>query len=187
MTKQELQQLAKDNSGFVGAAPIYRRVYEAVFDMYGAEPYGCLVGAFCWDQTDDDCAVLELLADLGAVAHCPFISGAGAALVHGETWQRAVTRRDISNLFQLPEYGAGADFETTQIRGTWCSRCRECALSRRYPTTSSRTSISFRRQSRARSSTPRFSWARQSRRPSAARIMAVLGARARGSDRFHEP
>jgi type VI secretion system protein ImpC len=87
-------------------SPLFKRVYEAEYGQLGGEPYGCLVGDYHFDQSPPDVELLGELAKNAAAAHCPFISGASPALLQMDSWQELSNPRDLTKIFQTPEYAA---------------------------------------------------------------------------------
>ena len=101
-------ELAKTLKRFKGTAwdqsPIFKTVYEQEYDQFGGEPFGCLVGDYHFDHTPPDVELLDQMSHISAASHTPFISGASPSLMQMETWQELGNPRDISKIFQTPEY-----------------------------------------------------------------------------------
>jgi len=85
-------------------SPLFKKVYESEYGQLGGEPYGCLVGDFYFDQSPPDVDLLGELAKNAAAAHCPFISGVSPSLMQMESWQELSNPRDLTKIFQTPEY-----------------------------------------------------------------------------------
>jgi type VI secretion system protein ImpC len=104
------KDLAKTLKKFKGAAwdqsPLFKKMYEEEFGQLGGEPYGCLVGDYYFDHSGPDVELLGELAKIAAAAHAPFISGAGASLFQMESWRELSNPRDLTKIFQTPEYAA---------------------------------------------------------------------------------
>ena len=107
VSKKELHKTLKK---FKGAAwdqsPIFKSVYEEEYGKFGGEPFGCLVGDFHFDHSAPDVELLGELAKISAAAHTPFISGASSALFQMESWGELANPRDLSKIFDTPEYAA---------------------------------------------------------------------------------
>ncbi|MEM8812110.1 MAG: type VI secretion system contractile sheath large subunit [Pseudomonadota bacterium] len=87
-------------------SPLFKKVYEAEFGQLGGEPFGCLVGDYYFDHSAPD---VQLLRDLGKVAsssHCPFFAAAAPSLMGMDTWTELSNPRDLSKVFDTPEYAA---------------------------------------------------------------------------------
>ncbi len=88
------------------SSPIFRKIYEEEYGQMGGEPFGILVGDYYFDHQPQN---LQLLADMAAVAaaaHVPFLTGAAPSLMQMETWAELANPRDLSRIFQTPEYAA---------------------------------------------------------------------------------
>jgi type VI secretion system protein ImpC len=46
------------------------------------------------------------MAQVSAAAHCPFITGANPSVMQMESWQKLADPRDLTKIFQTPEYAA---------------------------------------------------------------------------------
>jgi len=85
-------------------SPIFKKVYEAEYGMFGGEPFGCLTGDYFFDQSAPDTQLLTQMAQIGAASHCPFIAGASPSLMQMESWQELANPRDLTKIFATPEY-----------------------------------------------------------------------------------
>ncbi len=101
---------AKTLKKFKGAAwdqsPLFKRMYEDEYGMPGGTPYGCLVGDYEFDHSPPDVEMLGSIAQIASAAHCPFITGASANLFNMDSWQQLADPRDLTKIFQTPEYAA---------------------------------------------------------------------------------
>jgi len=104
------KDLGKTLKKFKGTAwdqsPIFKKLYEEEYGQFGGEPYGCLVGDYYFDHSPPDVELLGEIAQVAAAAHAPFISAAAPALMQMETWQELSNPRDLTKIFQTPEYAA---------------------------------------------------------------------------------
>jgi type VI secretion system protein ImpC len=85
-------------------SPIFKKVYEAEYGMFGGEPFGCLTGDYFFDHSAPDTELLAQMAQIGAASHCPFIAGASPSLMQMESWQELANPRDLTKIFGTPEY-----------------------------------------------------------------------------------
>lgn len=104
------KDLGKTLKKFKGTAwdqsPIFKRIYEDEFGTPGGSPYGCLVGDYQFDHTPPDVELLQGIAQVAAAAHAPFISASAPSLLNMDSWQQLSDPRDITKIFQSPEYAA---------------------------------------------------------------------------------
>ena len=102
--------VAKTLKKFKGTAwdqsPIFKRMYEEEYGQFGGEPYGCLVGDYHFDHSPMDVEMLGEIAQVSAACHSPFIAGASPATMQMDSWQELTNPRDLTKIFQTPEYAA---------------------------------------------------------------------------------
>lgn len=100
--------LGKTLKKFGGAkwdqSPLFKRLYEDEFGMPGGEPFGMIVGDYEFDHSPPDVQILQGMGQIAGAAHAPFISAAGPNLLNMESWQELQNPRDITKIFQAPEY-----------------------------------------------------------------------------------
>lgn len=87
-------------------SPMFKKIYEEEYGQFGGEPYGCLVGDYYFDQSPPDVELLGEIAKIAASAHTPFISAAAPKLMNMDSWQELADPRDLTKIFQTPEYAA---------------------------------------------------------------------------------
>src|SRR5204863_501725 len=87
-------------------SPLFKKVYEEEYGTPGGEPYGCLIGDYHFDHSPPDVEILQGIGQIAAAAHAPFISAANASLMNMGTWQELGNPRDLTKIFQTPEYAA---------------------------------------------------------------------------------
>jgi len=85
-------------------SPLFKKIYEEEFGTPGGEPYGCLVGDYYFDHSPPDVEILTGLAQIAAAAHAPYITASSPTLMNMETWQELGNPRDLTKIFQTPEY-----------------------------------------------------------------------------------
>jgi len=107
ISKKELGKTLKKFRGTAwDQSPIFKKVYEEEFGQFGGEPFGLLVGDFYFDHSPQDVQLLGDVAQVAAAAHCPFISAAAPTVMQMETWNELSNPRDLTKIFQTPEYAA---------------------------------------------------------------------------------
>ena len=115
ISKKELHKTLKR---FKGAAwdtsPIFKQIYEQEYGQFGGEPYGCLVGDYYFDHGPPDVELLGEMAKIGSAAHVPFITGAAPSVMQMDSWQELSNPRDLTKIFQTPEYAAWRSLRETE-------------------------------------------------------------------------
>ena len=107
VSKQELGKTLKRYKGTAwDQSPLFKKLYEEEYGQFGGEPYGALVGDYHFDHTPPDVELLGELSKLAASAHAPFITGASPSVMQMESWQELANPRDLTKIFQTPEYAA---------------------------------------------------------------------------------
>ena len=104
------KDLGKTLKKFKGTAwdqsPIFKKMYEEEYGQFGGEPYGCLIGDYYFDHSPPDVELLGEMAQVSAASHAPFISAVNPTLMQMESWQELSNPRDLTKIFQTPEYAA---------------------------------------------------------------------------------
>ncbi|GGO66651.1 type VI secretion system contractile sheath large subunit [Bowmanella pacifica] len=107
ITKNELGKTLKKFKGTAwDQSPIFKKVYEEEYGQFGGEPYGCLVGDYYFSHSPQDVELLGEMAQVSAACHAPFITAADPYLLQMDSWQELSNPRDLTKIFQTPEYAA---------------------------------------------------------------------------------
>ncbi|MEJ8824792.1 type VI secretion system contractile sheath large subunit [Variovorax humicola] len=105
ISKKDLhKQLKKFKGAAWDQSPMFKKVYEQEYGQFGGEPFGAIVGDYHFDQSPPDVELLGEMAKIAASAHAPFITGASPHLMQMESWQELANPRDLTKIFQTPEY-----------------------------------------------------------------------------------
>lgn len=103
-------EIAKSIKKFKGAAwdqnPIFKKLYEDEFGSPGGEPYGALIADYYFNHQPKDIEILKGMGRICAAAHCPMVSAADPSLMNMDSWQELSNPRDLTKIFQTPEYAA---------------------------------------------------------------------------------
>jgi type VI secretion system protein ImpC len=107
ISKKELgKTLAKFRGTAWDQSPIFKKVYEAEYGMFGGEPFGCFVADYYFDHSAPDVALLSDVAKISAAAHAPFLAAAAPTVMQMDSWNELSNPRDLTKIFQTPEYAA---------------------------------------------------------------------------------
>src|SRR5580765_5802325 len=96
MLKIRVMNISKADVGrtlkrFKGVAwdqsPVFKKVYEQEYGLFGGEPFGCLVGDYYFDHSAPDTELLGQMAQVSAASHCPFIAGVSPTIMQMGSWQ----------------------------------------------------------------------------------------------------
>ncbi|WP_159731260.1 type VI secretion system contractile sheath large subunit [Methylosinus sp. Ce-a6] len=107
ISKTELYQHLKDYpKAKWDQSELFKKVYEEEYGQLGGQPYGALVGDYYFSHHPTDVQLLRDLSKIAAAAHAPFISAADPSLMRMDSWNELSNPRDISKVFDTPEYAA---------------------------------------------------------------------------------
>ncbi len=107
ISKKDLGKTLKKYKGTAwDQSPIFKKVYEEEYGMFGGEPYGCLVGDYYFDHSPADVELLGGMAQIAASCFAPFIAGADPKLMNMDSWQELSDPRDLTKIFTTPDYAA---------------------------------------------------------------------------------
>lgn len=102
------KDVTKNLKRFKGVAwdqsPLFKKIYEEEFGVFGGNPFGCLIGDYYFDHSPEDVDTLAGIGQIAAAAHAPFISAAAPSLAGFESWQQLNDPRDLTKIFQEKEY-----------------------------------------------------------------------------------
>src|SRR5467141_33946 len=85
---------------------LFKKIYEEEFGQLGGQPYGCLVGDYSFSHLPTDVQLLRDLSKIAGAAHAPFFAAADSTLMGMDSWNELMNPRDLSKLFDTPEYAA---------------------------------------------------------------------------------
>lgn len=112
------KDLGKMFSKFKGTAwdqsPLFKQVYESEYGQLGGTPYGCLIGDYQFDHSLPDVEILRGMAQIAAAAHAPFITSPSPRLLNMESWQELSNPRDLTKIFEEPDYAAWRSFRQSE-------------------------------------------------------------------------
>ena len=85
-------------------SPLFKKIYEEEYGTPGGAPYGCLIGDYSFDHSPPDVEMLLSISQICSASHTPFIGAAAPTLMNMDTWQELMDPRDITKIFQTPDY-----------------------------------------------------------------------------------
>lgn len=107
ISKKEIGRNLRKYKGIAwDQSPLFKKIYEEEYGQIGGEPYGCLIGDYYFDHSPPDIEILSALGRIASAAHAPFIAAASPYLLRMDSWQELANPRDITKIFQTPEYAA---------------------------------------------------------------------------------
>ncbi|MEM7060516.1 MAG: type VI secretion system contractile sheath large subunit [Pseudomonadota bacterium] len=107
ITKDELTDNLGDYEGQMwDQSPIFKKIYDSEYSMFGGEPFGTLVGAYEFSNHPRDVSLLRNISGICASAHAPFIAAADPAIFRMESWQELPNPQDLEMIVSSPEYAS---------------------------------------------------------------------------------
>ncbi len=98
----------------VTQSSLYQLVYSAEFGQFGGRPYSLMIGDFEINQSSVDIALLQNMAKLSAISHCPLLTAASAKLFGIDSYAEFSRIRDISSHFDQPLYAKWNSFRKSE-------------------------------------------------------------------------
>lgn len=83
---------------------LYQLVYSNEFGQYGGRPYSVMIGDYQFGPEAQDVKLLQSLASIAAVAHAPFIAGAGPRFFGAGDFSELSRIRDLASLMEQPQF-----------------------------------------------------------------------------------
>jgi type VI secretion system protein ImpC len=113
VNKKDLLKDMEKASEFDQSA-MFKKIYEEEFGMFGGASYGALIGDYEFGSHPQDMALLEKMSQVAAAAHAPFVSAAGSSLFNLDSYTELGNPRDLSKIFQGPEYAKWRSFRDSE-------------------------------------------------------------------------
>ena len=88
----------------------FKKVYTGEFDMWGAAPYGAIVGDYEFTNHPNDFKLLKHISKVSAAAHCPFLSAASPSLFDLGDFTQLPKPRDLEKTFLQKKYAPWESF-----------------------------------------------------------------------------
>jgi len=115
ISKKDLGKMLKKYKGVAwDQSPLFKKLYEQEYGMPGGEPYASLVGDYYFDHSAPDVEILGGMSQIAAAAHAPFIAAAAPSLLNMDSWQELSEPRDLTKIFQTPEYAAWSSLRKSE-------------------------------------------------------------------------
>jgi len=115
ISKKEVGKVLKKYKGTAwDQSPLFKKLYEDEFGSPGGSPYGCITADYYFDHSPPDVGILTGMAQIASAAHAPFISAAAPSLMNMESWSELGNPRDLTKIFQTPEYAAWRSLRSSE-------------------------------------------------------------------------
>ncbi len=113
ITKDELLKDLEKAVEFDQSA-LFKKVYEEEYGTFGGNPYSMLMGDYEFGRHPNDVKLLELVSNVAAAAHAPFISAASPRLFDMDSFTELGVPRDLSKIFESMELVKWRSFRNSE-------------------------------------------------------------------------
>jgi len=93
---------------------LYKTIYSAEFGQFGGQPFAAVIGNFEYGPGAQDIKLLQNMAAIGAMAHAPFISAAGASFFGLESFSELPNLKDLTSIMEGPQHTKWNAFRQTE-------------------------------------------------------------------------
>jgi type VI secretion system protein ImpC len=101
-------------AGAFDESGIFKKVHDDVYGVWGAAPFGVLLGDYEFGRHSDDIELLESMSHVAATAHAPFISAVAAEFFNLRDYTQLALRRDLRNTLSAAEYARWDSFRRSE-------------------------------------------------------------------------
>ncbi|MFM2042411.1 MAG: hypothetical protein RLY86_987 [Pseudomonadota bacterium] len=113
ITKEELLKDLEKAVEFDQSA-LFKKVYEEEYGTFGGHPFSMLMGDYEFGRHPNDTKLLELISNVAAAAHAPFISAASPRLFDMDSFTELGVPRDLSKIFESLELVKWRSFRNSE-------------------------------------------------------------------------
>ncbi|HGJ67450.1 TPA: type VI secretion system contractile sheath large subunit [bacterium] len=93
-----------EDSPEVTKSGLYQLVYNTAYGTFGGQPYGAMIANYEFGPGPQDIKLLQYVASVAAMSHCPFIAAAGPQFFGLEDFRKLPNLKDLSSIFEGPQY-----------------------------------------------------------------------------------
>lgn len=93
---------------------LYKTIYSAEFGQFGGQPFAAVIGNFEFGPGAQDIKLLQNMAAIGAMAHAPFISAAGASFFGVQSFSELPNLKDLASIMEGPQHTKWNAFRNTE-------------------------------------------------------------------------
>ncbi|MEK7397550.1 MAG: type VI secretion system contractile sheath large subunit [Candidatus Poribacteria bacterium] len=93
-----------EDSPEVTKSGLYKTVYSEQLGTLGGQPYGAMIGNYDFGPGPQDVKLLQYVASVAAMSHCPFMAAAGPQFFGLDDFRKLPNLKDLSSIFEGPQY-----------------------------------------------------------------------------------
>ncbi|MCY1013052.1 type VI secretion system contractile sheath large subunit [Nannocystis pusilla] len=83
---------------------LYRTIYKDAIGVFGGKPYGVMCSTHDFGPGTEDVELLRGCAQIGAMAHVPFLANVGPAMFGKQSFAEIPQLKDLQAMFEHPRY-----------------------------------------------------------------------------------
>lgn len=83
---------------------LYKKVYTSEYGQFGGEPYGAMIANYDFNPGPQDIKLLQNVAAVATMAHCPFIAAAGPQFFGVDSFLDLPNLKDLKSILEGPQY-----------------------------------------------------------------------------------
>jgi len=92
----------------------FRKIYEETNGVFGGEPFGLLVGAYEFGESDEDMEMLQNLSQIAAASCAPLLAAAAPGILKLDSFATSGSVTDLYQIFQSPESSRWRQFRESE-------------------------------------------------------------------------
>ena len=97
---------------------LYRQIYTNEFGQFGGEPFGTMIANYDFGPSSQDMALLQKVASVGAMSHCPFIAAGSPKFFGADDFLSLPNMKDLKAHFEAPSTSSGSPSASPMIPET---------------------------------------------------------------------
>jgi type VI secretion system protein ImpC len=113
VTKDELLEDFED-APELAKSGLYKHAYTAEYGHFGGQPYGAIISNYAFNPGVQDMKLLQNVAGVSAMAHAPFIAGAGPEFFGLDNFDGLPDLKDLESIFEGPQYAKWQAFRESE-------------------------------------------------------------------------
>jgi type VI secretion system protein ImpC len=93
---------------------LYKKMYTEEYGQFGGEPLGAVVMNYSFGPGAQDVGLLQNVAAVGTMAHCPVVGAAGSEFFGIDDIHELPNLKDLSSIFEGPKYTKWRSFRESE-------------------------------------------------------------------------
>jgi type VI secretion system protein ImpC len=103
-----------DKAAEFDQSQLFKKIYEEEYGQLGGQPYGMMVGDYTFGRSAEDISLLQMISNVAAAAHAPFVSAPDPSMLNMEDWTELSRPRDLAKIFESVEFAQWKSFRESE-------------------------------------------------------------------------